>query len=303
MRVGIVIPAFNVAPWVGNAIQSVLNQTHADWSLVVVNDGSTDDTADIIAKFADPRIKMVEQPNRGVSAARNRGITELSCDAMMFLDADDWLAPDALALLCDTLEASPWAVAATAAYVKIAADGSTRPGAPGPSGTLLRRLLVRNLFVNGGHLLIARDAVEAAGLFDTSLSYGEDWEYWTRLALHGEFVGTRTSEPLLFVRERPGSATMTMASDPARFGPCVAAVYSNPAIIARIGRAGLASLRRQAEAENAWVVGRELIRHLRHREGRVWLARSLRIAPGLKRLGLICMSWIGAGPFRPYRIS
>ncbi len=303
MHVGVVIPAFNVAAWVGSAVQSVLAQTHLDWSLVVVNDGSTDATAGVLGWFSDPRIKVIHQPNLGVSAARNRGIAEIRCDAILFLDADDWLAPDALAVLSQTLEASPNAVAAMAGYATVAGDGSTRPVSAVRSGSILRRLLVRNLFMNGGHLLVSRDAIEAAGRFDTSLSFGEDWEYWTRLALLGDFVSTRTSEPLLYVRERAESVTMSMAADPARFGPSMAAIFGNPAIIDRIGAARLAVLRRRAEAENAWVTGRELIRHLRAREGRIWLTRSLRAAPGLKRLVLLGMSLLGIGPFRPYKLA
>jgi glycosyltransferase involved in cell wall biosynthesis len=303
MQVGVIIPAFNVAAWVGNAVQSVLNQTHSDWSLVVVNDGSTDATGDVLRWFTDRRITVVDQTNLGVSAARNRGIKEISCDAILFLDADDWLAPSALDALSRTLESSASAVAATAGYAKVAGDGSIHSVATGRNGSLLRQLLVRNLFINGGHLLIRREAIQTVGQFNTGLRFGEDWEYWTRLALLGDFVSTTTSEPLLFVRERPGSATMTMAADSGRFAPTMDAIYGNPAIIHRIGGARLADLRRRAEAENAWVIGRELIRHMRPQEGRTWLTRSLRAAPGIKRLGLWGLSWLQVGPFRPYVIS
>jgi hypothetical protein len=107
----------------------------------------------------------------------------------------------------------------------------------------------------------------------------------------------------LFVRERPGSATMTMAADSGRYDPTMNAIYGNPAIIHRIGGARLTDLRRRAEAENAWVIGRELIRHMRPQEGRNWLTRSLRAAPGIKRLGLWGLSLLQVGPFRPYVMS
>jgi hypothetical protein len=148
--------------------------------------------------------------------------------------------------------------------------------------------------------LIRRSAIDAAGGFNTGLSYGEDWEYWTRLALQGEFVSIDTPKPLLFVRERPGSAYRRMATDPARFSRSMAVVYDNPAIVARIGASRLVRLRRRAKAENAWATGRELIRNGHPREGRVWLRRSLRSAPGLKRLALLLLSRLGIGPFRPY---
>ena len=113
MRIAIIIPAFNVAPFLRQTVNSVIDQTHLDWELVVVEDGSTDATASVAASFGDARIRLIRQDNAGVSAARNRGLRHAgSPDALLFLDGDDWLAPDALIVLSDTLEAAPWAVAA-----------------------------------------------------------------------------------------------------------------------------------------------------------------------------------------------
>jgi len=300
VHIGIIIPAFNIAPWVGDAIRSVLHQGFTDWSLVVVDDGSVDDTSSIVASFNDPRIKIIRQSNCGASAARNRGLAAVDCDAVLFLDGDDWLAPDALVCLSHALAGSPGAVAAAGGYASVTAKGLVRRFAAPPFGTLLERLLVRNLFVNGGHLLIWRRAIDVAGEFDTALSYGEDWEYWTRLALLGRFVSVRTAEPLLFVRERSDSAYRRMAFDPSRFAPSMDAVFGNKAIELRVGADRLVRLRHRAEAENAWVIGRELIRHGRRKDGRAWLVRSLRIAPSLKRLGLLGLSCTGGRPFLPY---
>jgi hypothetical protein len=300
MHIGIIIPAFNIAPWVGDAIRSVLQQDFTDWSLVVVDDGSADDTSSVVAGFNDPRISIIQQSNSGVSCARNRGAAAAAGDAVLFLDGDDWLAPDALACLSRTLDAAPCAVAAAGGYASVTAIGLVRRFAAPPHGMLLRRLLVRNLFVNGGHLLIRREAIEAAGGFDPALTYGEDWEYWVRLALLGAFVSVRNAEPLLFVRERADSAYRTMAFDPSRFTPCLDAVFGNPAVEAMIGGHRLDRFRRRAEAENAWVIGRELLRHGRSNEGRAWLARSLTMAPSLKRLGVLGLSWAGGRPFQPY---
>ena len=77
MRVGIVTPAWNVAPWIDGTIRSVLDQTHTDWRMVVVDDGSTDATAALVAKVADPRVTLLSQANAGVSAARNAGLAEI----------------------------------------------------------------------------------------------------------------------------------------------------------------------------------------------------------------------------------
>jgi glycosyltransferase involved in cell wall biosynthesis len=303
LHIAVIIPAFNVAPYLRDAITSVLHQTHPDWTMVIVDDGSTDATPGIAGQFADRRINLVRQDNAGVSAARNRGIAASTSAVCLFLDADDWLAPNALARLAAALDAAPAAPAASAACAHVSPGGSVHLAPPPPHGALLRRLLVRNLFANGGHLLVRRAAIEAAGPFRTDLRYGEDWEYWTRLALLGPFAASPGHDPVLFVRERPGSAYLSMATDPACFAPALNAIYANPAIAHRLGMRCLSRARRRAEAENAWIIGRELIRHDRLPEGLRWLARSLRAAPTLKRIGLASLSWTRAGPFRPYKAT
>jgi glycosyltransferase involved in cell wall biosynthesis len=302
VRIAVIVPAFNVAPFLRQTLQSVLDQTHADWSLIVVDDGSTDTTSTIAASFKTHRIRLIQQQNAGVSAARNTGIRHVgSADAVLFLDGDDWLAPNALEILAVTLDAAPWAAAACGRYARIAANGTARRSAAPPDGCLLERLLKQNLFANGGHLLIRREAIEAAGDFRQDISYGEDWEYWTRLAQHGEFAAARSREPLLFVRERPGSATQSNATNPAAYRPAMDAIHRNPALADRLGRSRLADLRHRADAEMAWTIGRELVRHGSQRDGLRWLARSLRSAPGPRRLALISLSCLQLGPFRRYR--
>ena len=96
MRIGIVTPAFNVAPYIGAAIRSVLAQTLSDWVMTIVDDGSTDATAAVAEASGDPRIAVVRQDNAGVSVSRNRGLAATRADLILFLDADDWLHRDAL---------------------------------------------------------------------------------------------------------------------------------------------------------------------------------------------------------------
>jgi glycosyltransferase involved in cell wall biosynthesis len=308
MHIAVIVPAFNVAPFISDCILSVLRQTHADWFMVVVDDGSSDATGVVASGFCDERIRLVRQDNAGVSAARNTGIaTALSLpdpsrpvDAFVFLDADDWLGEDALAELTRALCRRPRAVAACGRYARVTGRGAVHLSPRSPGGYLLERLLASNLFANGGHLLIRRHAVGAAGGFRQDLQYGEDWEFWTRVALLGEFVSAPTRRPVLFVRERPGSAYLSHATDPDASRPALDAIYRNPDIAERMGGSRLADLQIRASAETAWTVGRELIRHGRQRDGRRWLGHSLRGAPTLKRLLLIILSWPRLGPFRPY---
>jgi hypothetical protein len=171
---------------------------------------------------------------------------------------------------------------------------------------LLETLLVRNLFANGGHLLIRGNALRAAGLFRADLRYGEDWEYWTRLAHHGPFAAVPGRTPLLYVRERHDSAYRVMAARPESFDPCMAAIFGNPALRDELGSDRLARLRFLAEAENDWIVGRELIRHGRRAEGRAHLLRSVRAVPTFKRMALVLAELSSRwriGPFRPYPAS
>ena len=163
MKISVITPAYNVAPYIGATVTSVLAQSHQDWALIVVDDGSADATADIVAQYRDPRIRLIRQRNAGVAAARNRGIAEAASDAILFLDADDWLAPDALDRLAAAL---PGAVAAYGAYRFVSEEGEAtgRTRSPKVTGDIVPKLLERNLFANGGHILMRRDAVAAAGV-------------------------------------------------------------------------------------------------------------------------------------------
>ncbi|HET6195628.1 MAG TPA: glycosyltransferase family A protein [Acetobacteraceae bacterium] len=324
MHIGVVIPAYDAAHWIADAVASVRSQTHRDWRLVVVDDGSTDGTGAVVAAFDDPRIRLIRQDNAGVSAARNRGFAELcgiapvprptelgvgpifpllSRDeaagkehAVLFLDADDRLAPDALARLAAALDAHQPAVAASGACAFVDTGTIRWP----PSGDILRRLLVRNLFANGGHVLIRADAARRAGGFLPALRYGEDWEYLIRIALQGPFAAAPGRSPVLHVRQHASGAFRRAACDPASFSPCMAAIFGNPTLVARFGAARLASLIRRTEAENAWTVGRELVRGGRLGEGRAWLARSVLAHPTAKRLTLLLA--VAALPLLPARL-
>lgn len=107
-RVSVVIPAYNGALFIGEALESLLNQSRPADQIIVVNDGSTDETAEILRGYAD-KIQIIDQPNAGVAAARNRGLAAAEGDLVAFLDQDDLLLPDKLQQQVDCLAQHPGA--------------------------------------------------------------------------------------------------------------------------------------------------------------------------------------------------
>lgn len=293
MRIGIVIPAHDAAPWIAEAIGSVLRQTHHAWSLVVVDDGSTDATAAVARRFlSDSRVALIRQDRAGVSAARNRGMAACgNAEGLLFLDADDWLTLDALARLDRALEAAPCAAAASGPACFVAKPGApAMRKLPGASGDILVRLLRRNLFANGGHVLIRAEAVRQIGGFRADLAYGEDWEFLVRVAALGRFARVAGTAPVACIRRRGDGAYLRQATEAAAFTGCMAAIFGNETLRALLGTARLERLRAAAAAaENEWIMGRALLTHGRRAEGRAALRRSLAANPSLKRAALAAL--------------
>jgi glycosyltransferase involved in cell wall biosynthesis len=298
MRVAVVIAARDVAPYIGVAIASVLTQSHADLSLTVVDDGSCDGTRAVVGGFRDLRLHLVEEAGRGVSAARNRGAETLGdAEALLFLDGDDWLAPDALRLMAAALAQDGAAVAVHAPFAFVAAEAT--PAAPGRGDRrtaphapdLLPRLMLGNLFANGGHVLIRAAAWAAAGPFREDLAFAEDWEFWLRLALQGTFLALGGA-PQLFVRRRAGSLMHQAATRMEAYQPVLAAIAANRAIAARLGAARFGRLLRRAELELCWTLGRELLRRGDPAGARPLLWRGLWGRPRPQRLALLARTLV-----------
>ena len=297
MRVAVVIPARDVAPYIGAAIGSVLCQSHADLTLTVVDDGSVDNTGMVVSGFDDPRLTVVPETGRGLSAARNRGAGEApaGADAILFLDGDDWLAPDALERLTAALARDDAAVAVHAPFAFVAMESG--PEAPGlldrraapPARDLLPRLMLGNLFANGGHVLIRTAAWTAAGPFREELRFVEDWEFWLRLALQGPFLAAG-GPPLLFVRRREGSMMHRDALRMEAYRPVLAAIAANTALAARLGGPRFGRLLRRARVELSWTVGREMLRRGDPSGARPLLWRGLWGRPRPQRLALLALA-------------
>lgn len=181
----VIIPAYNQGHYLAQAIESVLAQTYDDFEIVVVDDGSTDDTAQIAQGFDDPRLRYVYQDNQGLSAARNTGIAHARGRYLTFLDSDDLFLPQKLALLAGRMdeETELGLVAGIAIPIDERGEPIGKPFDQNPPSDGRQLLLHNPLHV--GSVLLRRTWQEKVGLFDQSLRSYEDWDMWLRLALAG----------------------------------------------------------------------------------------------------------------------
>ena len=189
--VSAVIPTYNYARFVGRAISSVLAQSYADLECIVVDDGSTDNTEEVIAAFG-PAVRLIRQPNQGLSAARNTGIRAARGRYIAFLDADDAWHADKVSRQVALLDSHPETAVVGCGVRLMSADGETLGGkefdaqASGHADLRAqqRRVAVREFWVggSGSGALVRREVFDEVGLFDTSLKAAEDWDMWMRLA-------------------------------------------------------------------------------------------------------------------------
>ncbi|MGC8724667.1 MAG: glycosyltransferase family 2 protein [Acidobacteriota bacterium] len=198
----IVMPLWNKEATVGRAIESVLAQTVQDWELIIVNDGSTDESAAAASRFQDPRIRMVHQENQGVSAARNRGVAEAKADWVAFLDADDEWLPDFLETVAGLRRKFPEAALCGTGYFYKRTSGAPRQ-APvrGMRGRAWEGLLEDYFRLASASapplwssaVAARKAALEAIGGFPAGVTAGEDLLTWARLA--ARFPVAYSSEP------------------------------------------------------------------------------------------------------------
>jgi glycosyltransferase involved in cell wall biosynthesis len=191
----VVIPLFNKGPYIERALDSIDGQSCAADEIIVVNDGSTDGGDRVVRARRDDRLRVIDQPNRGVSAARNAGIAAATQPCVAFLDADDRWRPRFLERMRGLVAAHPEAVLYGAGFVTVASDGTTRrhgiaSAGPGDRGRVVDYFAERRR----GHVLhmsttVARKvALEAVGGFPEGVAYCEDEMLWARLALAGPVV-------------------------------------------------------------------------------------------------------------------
>jgi glycosyltransferase involved in cell wall biosynthesis len=210
-----VLAAFNEEDWVAAAIRSVLAQTRKDFELVVVDDGSTDRTSEVVRGFQDdPRVRLIGQQNRGLAAALNTAIAAGEAPYIAMIDADDLWMPTYLETMGRILDELPgagfaytdaWILDHPAGRIRRRTAGSYM-AAPDPPPTdaehFLRQLIEANFVF--GLATIRRSALDRVGGFDESLSASEDYELWLRLLANG-YAAARAPGTLVVVSDRGGS--------------------------------------------------------------------------------------------------
>jgi glycosyltransferase involved in cell wall biosynthesis len=183
-KVSVVVPCYNQARFLGEAIESVLSQGYTDFEIIVVDDGSKDGTQEVAAGYAkeNSRVRLISQENRGLAAARNRGLAEARGKYVVFLDSDDRLVGGALEVGVRELEAHPECAFVSGICRKITADGSVVPGweqfrvMDDPYLELLRSCPV---YVPA--VMYRRSVFDAVGGFDTSYRAAEDYDLYYRI--------------------------------------------------------------------------------------------------------------------------
>lgn len=190
-----IMPLYNKAPYVRKAVESVVAQTYKDWELVVMDDGSTDGSGEIVKSINDRRVRLVRQDNAGVSAARNRGVAESAAPHICFLDADDWWEPTFLEEMTQLIERHPDAgIYGTGYYIvkngrkRVAPIGIDEGFAEGEINycQVYARTLCMPLWT--GAVCIPRDIFHKQGGFPINIKLGEDFLLWLRIAMKHKTV-------------------------------------------------------------------------------------------------------------------
>ncbi|MEL6927283.1 MAG: glycosyltransferase family A protein [Cyanobacteria bacterium J06600_6] len=207
--ISIIIPAYNASQTIKETIESVRQQTDNDWELIVVNDGSTDNTLAVIESINEPRLKIISSTNGGVAIARNRGIAEAQGKYLAFLDADDLWVANKLELQLKALQENPEAIVAYSwtCFMDEEEDGYVYHASPEYqyAGDVYPRLLEGDFVHSGSNTLILKSALDKVGGFDPKCSGCEDWDMWLRLAAAGEFAVV--SQHQIMYRRAFGSTT------------------------------------------------------------------------------------------------
>ena len=201
MSISVVIPAYNASSFLAATLNSILAQTLPADEILVIDDGSKDDTADIAASFGPP-VRVIRRANAGQASSRNFGVQQASSEWIAFLDADDLWEPAKLARQIEELARNPAADLCYSGRVEFTEhQGVLQRGhvMPVPPPANLRKALLRNTTFMPSSTILRRSTFLAAGGFNAQYKILEDWDLWLRLLRDGT-VFAACLEPLLLYR-------------------------------------------------------------------------------------------------------
>ncbi len=190
--ISVIIPNFNNGHYLGNAIQSVLSQTYNNFEIIVIDDGSTDNSRQVVGSFGN-KVRYIWQENKGLAGARNTGILAAQGELVGLLDADDEWLPGYLENMLLLAHRFPNAAVYYCSAQGIDAEGNELPqifGGPTRQPEGLYQTLLRANFLIPSTILMRRSIILDVGLFDRSLRSCEDWDLWLRILPSHEIVGT-----------------------------------------------------------------------------------------------------------------
>jgi glycosyltransferase involved in cell wall biosynthesis len=302
-EVSVIIPTFNRGQYVINAIDSVLSQSYTNYEIIVVDDGSKDNTRDIVQWYAD-KIKYIYQNNAGVSVARNRGIAISKGKWLAFLDSDDEWMTTYLSTQIERASKVPGICMQTANCCFVGLNGKTKsyfeinrslsefegkdyllPGDP-------FSFIVEHGPWQIGATIILRDAIMKAGLFDPGLKLSEDYDLMARVAFQGRFGMIRKELMRVYRREE----SLQGLTDHARRNP-MTAIKTNRRVFENLKRiAELNSNQRKLLnnllSANKRAMGNLLIEGGKIREARVFYKHAIFDYPSIKSIGKYILSFL-----------
>jgi glycosyltransferase involved in cell wall biosynthesis len=206
-KVTVVIPAYNAMRYLPETMETALAQTFTDFEVLVVNDGSTDHTAEWVSQVTDPRVRIVSQENKGLAGARNTGIAHAKGEYIAYLDADDLWEPTKLEKQVRCLDENP-EVGLVYTWTALADQDGKSTGrviSSHAEGNVWQELIEFNMVCCGSTPLIRRSCFDVVGLFSPDVSPSDDWDMWLRIA--NKFSFGVVKEALIRYRQHPSNSS------------------------------------------------------------------------------------------------